>query len=822
MIFSRRAVPGLRGIAVGLTLFQVLCAAQAVAAERRFLIDFGADIYTTPGWNNVTVGHAGTTLNNLVDSAGVSSGLTLQITDSFWQGWTGANNGNGTLSSTLYPVTATQDSQFIGNHMGTLDDVAKVRVSGLAVNGTYSVRLFGSRVTDDLTSDRTTVFTIGAQSVELQARNNVNGVAELTGLAPSGGALEVTVSLKPGAIYGYLGVLELIEHDGVVVNRPPVPNAGADRSVPLPTNTVALQQSGTDPEGQAITYLWTQVSGPNTARLYQSPWSPLVASNLVQGTYVFRLTATDSEGASATDDVSVSVVPSTGTGSPSQRTLTQKAVTANSKVIQYYESLPRGYNTDPNRKWPLIVYHHGLGQRGSTPESLPVILGTSIPVETGAQLEYVHNGVTESFIVLQPQLHESYGDWQDFFTQAMLDTARTNLRVDPDRVYLVGYSLGAFQTWTFPQRSDANALQVAAIAPVAGGRVHTAGGVSQLCRLANQKVAVWAFHAVDDQTVGVGTTDGAVNGLNACAPAPSPAPKYTRYADGDHWVIGRAVNPTAPEASNLYQWLLKQRRNAPPVTSTPRTLTTRSTTVPKLYNTTLGYYESLPPGYNVDPNRQWPLLVFLHGLGQRGNGTTELSKVLEIALPQKIQQGAQLEYVVNGVTDSFVVLMPQISASTSGWHPYHVERMLDLALANHRIDPKRIYLTGLSLGGFGTTAFTDFSLANSQRIAAIAPTDGAHYGDVVWAPDLGNVPTNTCYIAQAGVKTWMFYGAGDTSWGWTASQFVDRLNACTPAPALQVSAYAGVGHEAYGRAYETGAAWHTPNLYEWLLAQRRP
>ena len=827
MNLYHRALPGLPLFAAGSLLLQVWGVSDALAAERRFQIDFGPDVAATPGWNNLSFGYTGSSLSGLVDTAGAASGLSLQVTDGFWQGWTGAYNGAGTTASTLYPATATQDTFFIGTNEGTTDTLARLRLSGLASTGTYSLRFYASRMTDDLTSDRTTLYTVGTRTAELQARNNIDGVAQLTGLVPTSGALDITVSMKPGAVFGYLGVLEIIEQDGGVVNQPPVANAGADRSVPLPSNTVAIQQSVSDPEGQATTFTWSQVSGPSTARLYQNPWSPLVASNLVQGTYVFRLTATDAQGASATDDVSVSVVPSTAGAGPFQRTLTEKSVTANDKRIYYYESLPRGYDTDPNRKWPVLVFHHGTAEKGAIPETLPNVLGNMTTVRDNHPLEFTVNGVTESFIVLIPQLHDTYSDWQDFFTQAMIDTAKTNLRVDADRVYLMGFSLGAFHAWSFPQRSDANARQIAAIVPFSGGRTHSANGASQVCRLATQDVPVWAFHAVDDQTVNVSTTDAAVNALSACSPAPDPAPRYTRPATGDHWIIGWGASPSAPEATNIYHWMLQQRRVSTPPTDppgplAPRTLTPRTTTIPKLWNGTLGYYESLPRGYDADPTRRWPLIIFLHGIGERGNGTTELPRVLGQGLPAQINSGQQLEFTVNGVTDSFVVLVPQITTNTSGFHPYLVERLLDVAQAGLRIDPKRVYLTGLSLGGFGTTAFVEFSLANAQRIAAIAPTDGAHYGGIIWTPDLDNVATNACYLAQADVKVWQFYGDSDASWGWTVTDFLARLHACAPPTPPVVSLYTGVNHTAYTRAYVTDHRWHTPNLYEWLLAQRRP
>lgn len=820
------AWPGVHALSAGLLLMQAVFAPSSEAAERRYLIDLGAETAPTPGWNNVHIGQTGRTLTGLVDSTGQASGLTFQITDGFWQGWIGAYNGTGTTSSSLYPATATQDSFFIGYHEGSLDASAGLRFSGLSPTGSYTFRFFASRMTDDLTTDRISVFSLGEQTVELQARNNVNNVAEFSNVSASNGVVDISLTVKPGSTYAYLGVIEIIENAGEVVNRPPVPDAGSDKVIPLPSNTVVLYPSGSDPDGDAISFHWSQVSGPSVARLHQTAWTPLVAGNLVEGTYVFRLTATDARGASAHDDVQVTVAPSTGNGSPFSRTITQKSVSANNKVIHYYESLPRGYNTDPNRQWPLIIFHHGIGERGSTEESLAVLLSTDFPLKADVPLEFVNNGVTESFIVMMPQLHGSYSNWEDFFTQAMIDTAKAELRVDPDRIYLVGYSLGGFHTWSFPQRSNANASQIAAIAPIAGGRTVVSGGVSQICRLATQNVPVWAFHAVNDGTVSVGTTDAAVSALEACVPAPNPAPRYTRYTSGNHWILGWATTPSAPAESNLFHWMLQQRRNAAPPSLSPaeRTLTPRTISVPKMYNRTIGYYESLPRGYDSDANREWPLLIFLHGIGERGNGTTELSRVLGAGLPAEINAGAPLEYTVNGVNDSFVVLMPQLPSSEANWHPYYVERMIDHAVANFRIDPRRIYITGLSLGAFGTTGFVELSLANAQRIAAIAPTDGAHSGNVIWTPDLGNVSTNACNIVNGNVKVWLFYGANDSSWGWSAVEFVDRLNACSPPPGLAplVTVYSGVGHAAYHRAYKTDHTWHAPNLYEWLLAQQRP
>ncbi|WP_158623838.1 discoidin domain-containing protein [Corallococcus llansteffanensis] len=90
-------------------------------------------------------------------------------------------------------------------------------------------------------------------------------------------------------------------------NLPPVANAGADASLTLPANSLTLSGSATDADGTIATWAWTQVSGP-TATLSGAGTATLGVSGLSAGVSTFRLTATDNAGATASDDVSVTVV----------------------------------------------------------------------------------------------------------------------------------------------------------------------------------------------------------------------------------------------------------------------------------------------------------------------------------------------------------------------------------------------------------------------------------------------------------------------------------------------------------------------------------
>jgi hypothetical protein len=93
-------------------------------------------------------------------------------------------------------------------------------------------------------------------------------------------------------------------------NTPPIANAGADKSITLPVNSTTLNGSASsDPDGTITSYQWSQVSGPNTATLSSTSGVSITVSNLVAGTYVFRLTVRDNNNATATDDITVTVNP---------------------------------------------------------------------------------------------------------------------------------------------------------------------------------------------------------------------------------------------------------------------------------------------------------------------------------------------------------------------------------------------------------------------------------------------------------------------------------------------------------------------------------
>lgn len=92
-------------------------------------------------------------------------------------------------------------------------------------------------------------------------------------------------------------------------NFSPVANAGPDVAVTLPGIATLLGNNSRDPDGTISTYAWSQISGPNTATIETGSSANTSILNAIAGTYVFRLTVTDNSGATATDDVTVTVNP---------------------------------------------------------------------------------------------------------------------------------------------------------------------------------------------------------------------------------------------------------------------------------------------------------------------------------------------------------------------------------------------------------------------------------------------------------------------------------------------------------------------------------
>ena len=209
----------------------------------------------------------------------------------------------------------------------------------------------------------------------------------------------------------------------------------------------------------------------------------------------------------------------------------------------------------------------------------------------------------------------------------------------------------------------------------------------------------------------------------------------------------------------------------------------------------LNYLLFLPEGYERNSDKRWPLLLFLHGIAKRGDTLEEL-ELLKADGPPMIVEG-QPDF-------PFVVLSPQCPPN-SYWELEldELDGLLDDVLSNYAVDPNRVYLTGLSMGGFGAW---HYALRDPGRFAALVPIAGGHQ------PGSDAVPADICTLQDT--PTWVFHGAlDDVVPAWQSGVLVDALRDC-PAE-VRLTLYAEADHEgAWKRAYDD------PALYEWLLAQR--
>jgi predicted peptidase len=209
--------------------------------------------------------------------------------------------------------------------------------------------------------------------------------------------------------------------------------------------------------------------------------------------------------------------------------LTHQASDANGRTIRYLLDLPRDYRKS-NRRWPLILSLHGAGERG---EDLDKVRKRGLLVHVAKHDDF-------PFVVVSPQCSAKDG-WNPEQLGELLDDVQSRYRIDEDRVYVTGYSMGGFGTWAlaveYPDR-------FAAIAPICGG-----GAPSQAEKI--KHVPAWVFHGGKDKVVPATASKEMVKALREAG----GDPKLTIWPRKRHGIWNRVYSK-----SSLYEWLLSHRR----------------------------------------------------------------------------------------------------------------------------------------------------------------------------------------------------------------------------------------------------------------------
>jgi predicted peptidase len=216
----------------------------------------------------------------------------------------------------------------------------------------------------------------------------------------------------------------------------------------------------------------------------------------------------------------------------------------------------------------------------------------------------------------------------------------------------------------------------------------------------------------------------------------------------------------------------------------------------------LNYLLYLPDSFQQNGSLKWPLILFLHGAGERG-GNMELVK--NHGVPKIVDNPEEFP---------FIVVSPQCPADSYWVNELEsLSALLDEIVKEYPIDPARIYLTGLSMGGIGAW---HLAIANPKRFAAIAPVCGA-----LSIPEFRREElqiTNNVNQLLVGLKrlkdlpVWAFHGDQDDIVPIEAAQKVIQ-SLKKQGGSAKLTVYKGVGHDSWTETYEN------EHLYIWFLNQ---
>lgn len=218
-----------------------------------------------------------------------------------------------------------------------------------------------------------------------------------------------------------------------------------------------------------------------------------------------------------------------------------------------------------------------------------------------------------------------------------------------------------------------------------------------------------------------------------------------------------------------------------------------------------GYYVALPSLYNKT-SKAYPLLFFIHGAGQYGNGSTELY-YLGLDGPAKLidQKKFPASFHVNGKDFSFIIMTPQFSRFPNA---EEVMTMINYTKKKYRIDNARVYLSGLSLGGFVSV---DVASRHASSIAAIVPISGIL------------IDSLSCInIAHGNVPVWSFHNIYDPSIAVeTEKIFEAKVNSYHPLRPPKLTLFPDYGHDAWTKALDPAYREDNKDIYEWMLQYTR-
>jgi predicted peptidase len=214
------------------------------------------------------------------------------------------------------------------------------------------------------------------------------------------------------------------------------------------------------------------------------------------------------------------------------------------------------------------------------------------------------------------------------------------------------------------------------------------------------------------------------------------------------------------------------------------------------------YEVYVPPAWTN--HEKWPVILFLHGIGHRG----EYPAASNTSVLARLFLGYQKP-------PSAIIVFPRCPSGAT-WIEPRMEiltlKALTLSMKEFRGDPRRVYLTGLSMGGYGTWYLAS---RNPGRFAAIVPVcGGVRAPKTVPLPAVSTAPDPYAEVAKriGPVPAWIFHGGADDVIDVSESRrMTDAMKA--QGGEVRYTEYPGVGHNSWDRAYGD------PKLMTWLLSK---
>lgn len=249
-----------------------------------------------------------------------------------------------------------------------------------------------------------------------------------------------------------------------------------------------------------------------------------------------------------------------------------------------------------------------------------------------------------------------------------------------------------------------------------------------------------------------------------------------------------------------------------------------------------GYWEFLPADYHSTTNTDFPVVVFFHGLGNGGNGSSDLDEVLGNGPPELVDLDLQGNVFAE---NQVIMLAPQVTHNT-WWNENHIRPFLDYLLNQYRIDTQRIYFTGLSAGSSGIHQFMNDD-DHAHQVTAFLPVAvrgkvdrelGAYlvaltpYWGLTARGDASNTLTDSAnrmagYLANIPATNLMLSVPNDSNThtvdyqvtpGWQRQGGVVASTGSNPL----VTIYPGSSHNTWDITYNNPVVW------DWLFSHRKP